>query len=990
MAAAYNIEGVEVYAYDQTSADRIRREMEGSPAERIVPEDGATHDIMFVVDCTGSMQRYLQALKISLPQFLQMTRIVTSVGRVGVIAYRDYDCDRSDYLKVVEFSGWGLSMKELGAFVSKQRADGGGDYPEAAKTAARRLLHACSRPCVVMWFTDAPPHHIALASDPGHLKREREVLGQTGFDWVNICRDFETAGHRTFTVVPPYMNPSASCFWNTMAFFTGGNVLSPTQVTPMEIAQLTIGVFIALIGHQYDFGDAATSSLTDPVAEVFKTENACCGFLPSPSGHAKVRMPTAGKLTRDRIEAMHGQNVQEATLLERFRSDSAFKGTVYEIFEYVISPDVIISLTYNTVFGSLWRAISSSREDPRRDKLVDQMGTVVSRLPESTKEALKSFIEMSYDRTSDIEAGIAEAPVPTSYLFIDCKEGDMSRTELLEVSRSCHKGVLARVGGLLTNLRVSGTEPTGLRYLPATARSLFQMLPHLMCAGTMFSRRPAAILAIVALHTHSVLRDQAAAFLKSIKGRWIEAELPENLSVEFCNAVLLAPECLTEEERTRYTDLRRISGLKFNGSTNVTVHIGYTSHKTVRPDDKKQCLLCQQMRSTTLVGGDGVCVLCVCDVGESEETAPEGCSHWCECRACKVHYAVVNTQDLNVEPKCHFCRSCASVEHEAECTVCLNSFLRQDGEMVEAYVCPPCRSDPPQPQTIDVKVRDYLRVNGALASGFRIPEHDAFFDARSLFSARDKAFVTAAQVCETPVWSGKKVHNHEDVLASIEKWIISGDKERGNCMLCFEVMDKKELLRVCGRRGCESVACRSCLDTWYGETKPGQICFTPRLLCPFCKFPPAAKVVKRHNREVLWLRGVETDEAGWYMGWCLSCYHLKRAVEKSCTEAAPSMTTFKCEECVLKDVATAPTIPTKECPGCSVEIQKTSGCNHIQCTCGTHFCWQCGETSGDVYDHMSKQHGGFFGGGGDDDFGYGDEGYDSGNDDFGYGDEGIR
>ncbi|PFH53608.1 hypothetical protein AMATHDRAFT_83880 [Amanita thiersii Skay4041] len=31
----------------------------------------------------------------------------------------------------------------------------------------------------------------------------------------------------------------------------------------------------------------------------------------------------------------------------------------------------------------------------------------------------------------------------------------------------------------------------------------------------------------------------------------------------------------------------------------------------------------------------------------------------------------------------------------------------------------------------------------------------------------------------------------------------------------------------------------------------------------------------------------------------------------------------------------------KQCPGCQVRIQKTEGCDHIICRCGTHICWRC-------------------------------------------------
>ncbi|TFK20252.1 hypothetical protein FA15DRAFT_697025 [Coprinopsis marcescibilis] len=53
----------------------------------------------------------------------------------------------------------------------------------------------------------------------------------------------------------------------------------------------------------------------------------------------------------------------------------------------------------------------------------------------------------------------------------------------------------------------------------------------------------------------------------------------------------------------------------------------------------------------------------------------------------------------------------------------------------------------------------------------------------------------------------------------------------------------------------------------------------------------------------------------------------------------------------------------KKCPRCSVMMMKSEGCNHMVCPCGAHICWRClavYETSGEVYNHMTSAHGGFY------------------------------
>lgn len=52
---------------------------------------------------------------------------------------------------------------------------------------------------------------------------------------------------------------------------------------------------------------------------------------------------------------------------------------------------------------------------------------------------------------------------------------------------------------------------------------------------------------------------------------------------------------------------------------------------------------------------------------------------------------------------------------------------------------------------------------------------------------------------------------------------------------------------------------------------------------------------------------------------------------------------------------------TRKCPTCKTPIEKTYGCNHMECaTCKAHICWACMkvfETSGECYRHMPQAHG---------------------------------
>ncbi|KAG2597581.1 ATP-dependent RNA helicase DEAH12, chloroplastic-like [Panicum virgatum] len=49
----------------------------------------------------------------------------------------------------------------------------------------------------------------------------------------------------------------------------------------------------------------------------------------------------------------------------------------------------------------------------------------------------------------------------------------------------------------------------------------------------------------------------------------------------------------------------------------------------------------------------------------------------------------------------------------------------------------------------------------------------------------------------------------------------------------------------------------------------------------------------------------------------------------------------------------------KSCPSCGYTIEKTEGCNHVECRCGSHICWACLEnfkSSEECYSHLRSVH----------------------------------
>lgn len=118
-------------------------------------------DLMFMVDTTGSMSDELEYLKAELKDVVTRAQSETGVSsvRTSVNFYRDVG---DEY--VVRYFGFKDSIDEAVANISAQRADGGGDYPEAVHTALENAVngHAWdeSAGCVRLMFLvlDAPAH----------------------------------------------------------------------------------------------------------------------------------------------------------------------------------------------------------------------------------------------------------------------------------------------------------------------------------------------------------------------------------------------------------------------------------------------------------------------------------------------------------------------------------------------------------------------------------------------------------------------------------------------------------------------------------------------------------------------------------------------------------------------------------------------------------------------------------------------------------------
>ena len=127
-------------------------------------------------------------------------------------------------------------------------------------------------------------------------------------------------------------------------------------------------------------------------------------------------------------------------------------------------------------------------------------------------------------------------------------------------------------------------------------RDFFRVLPHLAVPGTLYPSRAASITAILALITGvPFLREPAADLLATLKGTWLDIEVPENISFDCARLLLSAPEgfVLTEEEKMVYEAMRRYKLIELNLHSSIEVLVPWTPKKTRNVGDRKiQCKKC--------------------------------------------------------------------------------------------------------------------------------------------------------------------------------------------------------------------------------------------------------------------------------------------------------------------------------------------------------------------------------------------------------------
>ncbi len=967
-------------------------------------------DICFVVDSTGSMDSYLCSLKQSLTQIFNLSKLI-GLNKVCIVSYKDFDVPES---KRLESSGWQTDVTSLLKFVDSLRAYGGGDFCEMAKTVLSYVIEKVipekqaddknktdKTKTLVYWFTDAPPH-FPISGNPScsdHYLQEEAHLGQD-FDWINLCKK---ASNKDLNIImyPIIMHVNgfdkARLYFSYLAHQANGicfsfSTLGHASPIPELITQTSLNILINLLGERVTLPNIFVSDIKNKKMSEITTETMLW--------HSQANDCTVNDSVDLFVSKIKLDTSSYKQILTEYKTNGNHETVIHKVFDEIITENNVKVITYNPIFGQFWREICKKKDSDFKGRLCDKMSQIIPSLDAQTKVVVRNFIEQSYLQFYEINDICNKSKFDNVLIYTGIKT-DLSISDVLEMNRSCNAKVKQSMAEIFSNLNIvkrSSLNDKNISFVPMdlNSKDLFSILAHPFVEGIKFNLRGSVIMAMFCIYTNvSILTNKACDYLNSIKGNWFDASAPENMAYGFLKLALKVPEAFTAQEFDTIHTYYQVNGLMMNGKTNLIVHTGYQSNKSLKLDYKTQCSKCNENRSTSLMTDGQVCAFC-----SYQATVPETAEHsdvesyMCECRTCQAHYAVVQTHQLNVEPKCHFCRTNTDKSCN-QCNLCKNNFVcpTEFKSKSETFTCMPCKDkDHAVHQEINnYTIYDFVMENKISNFGlFKIKPScvDKFFACSSLYSSctsklwskveKDSKskiesgsqtnYQNVLKLPDTLMCKNKSILNVDSVHDQLINWINAGYAEREECSMCFEDFNKQhnKLAFSCNYKNCGVKCCKSCLTKWYNSeyTKPGCVINLSNLSCPFCKKTPNINKLSKFNSQICELKSfdMESLKSDYYYAWCMHCHSVKEYCEKVCSQVMPTdVKNFICQECCeMKNE----NIVIKDCPKCGIKTEKTGGCNHINCVyqnCNCHWCFVCEKQfdPNEIYKHMSQAHGGY-------------------------------
>ncbi|KAG6918219.1 hypothetical protein DXG01_015812 [Tephrocybe rancida] len=250
----------------------------------------------------------------------------------------------------------------------------------------------------------------------------------------------------------------------------------------------------------------------------------------------------------------------------------------------------------------------------------------------------------------------------------------------------------------------------------------------------------------------------------------------------------------------------------------------------------------------------------------------------------------------------------------------------------------------------------------------------------------------ASTPCKLTFRGGEEArHALDNIMAqSVNDVVFPSSCDNDLCPICYDAVSNPVVL------DCKHVYCTACIRHYFTSASESKVF---PLVCmgdeAKCKVPIAIPTIQRflirqkYEHLVNVAFSTYLDQHPQDFRYCTTpdCTQIYRAntqtmlkcpscfaeVCSSCHEEAHEGMT--CEDRRVQKAQTEEQLNdrwatehgVKRCPACSVYIEKTEGCNHMECRCGAHICWICVTvfSMDEIYRHLGTVHGGAFDGDGE-------------------------
>ncbi|KAK4685395.1 hypothetical protein P7C73_g4754, partial [Tremellales sp. Uapishka_1] len=228
---------------------------------------GKCIDLVFILDCTGSMQRYINSVRDHIAGICEMIRGEEGLGglddlRVAIVNYRDHRPQDTTY--VYQFHPFTADIADIQDYLKGLTAAGGGDGPEAVTAAMAASLtelnwrRDAARMAVLI--ADAPPHGIGEGGD--------QIKGgdPDGHDPLVIARTMAQNGITLFMVA---CEETLSGYHHAVDFFQALCNMTSGLMLPLTTADLLAMTIVGSVLENMDM-ERLISEIGSEVAKRIK------------------------------------------------------------------------------------------------------------------------------------------------------------------------------------------------------------------------------------------------------------------------------------------------------------------------------------------------------------------------------------------------------------------------------------------------------------------------------------------------------------------------------------------------------------------------------------------------------------------------------------------------------------------------------------------------------------------------------------------------